>query len=60
MIVADGVTYSEVMALVAPAERQLQRVINPTIYSFAEFQKRKDSDQSFIKRVLEQPRIDLT
>lgn len=60
MIVADGVTYSDVMALLEPAERELKRIINPTIYSFDEFKKRRESDQSFIKRVLEQPKIDLT
>ena len=60
MIVADGVTYSDVMAVLEPAERQLMRKINPTIYSYDEFRKRKESDQSFIKRVLEQPKIDLT
>jgi hypothetical protein len=47
------------MELLAPAEQQLQRTINPTLYSPAEFEQRIKDNQSFVTRVLDQPRLDL-
>ena len=41
----------------ADAEEKLGRKINPTIYSPAELAKRIKSDNAFVKRVLEQPKI---
>ena len=57
MLVGDELSYGEVMGLLAPAEQQLQRTINPTMYTAAEFIERKVSHQSFIKRVMEQPKL---
>lgn len=58
MIVTDLLTYSDVMSRLETAERKLKRVINPTIYGVEEFNSKKKS-KSFLKRVLEQPRISL-
>ncbi|WP_375177415.1 MarR family transcriptional regulator [Marinobacter mobilis] len=60
MLVGDDLSYSDIMELLAPVETQLQRTINPTLYSPADFAKRLAEGQSFITRVLEQPRINLT
>ena len=57
MLVGDDMSYSEVMELLAPAERQLGRTINPTLYTVAEFTDRKNSHQPFITRVIEQPKL---
>jgi uncharacterized protein len=57
MLVTDAVSYSEVMELLVPAESQLGRSINPTLYSAAEFFERKSSRQSFVTRVMEQPKL---
>ena len=57
MLVGDELSYSEVMGLLAHAEQQLRRTINPTMYTVAEFNDRKASHQSFIKRVMEQPKL---
>ena len=57
MLVGDGMSYSEVMELLAPAEKQLGRTINPTLYTVAEFTDRKNSHQPFITRVIEQPKL---
>lgn len=57
MLVADDASYSEVMELLVPAEQQLGRSINPTLYSTGEFSERKKSHQSFITRVMEQPKL---
>jgi len=56
MIVSDELTYSEVMSVLEPCERQLHRVINPTIYTPQEFDEKKDT-KSFLKRVMEQPKL---
>ena len=57
MLVGDDMSYSEVMEMLAPAEKQLGRTINPTLYTVAEFTDRKNSHQPFITRVIEQPKL---
>lgn len=57
MLVGDDITYSVVLELLTPAEQQLGRVINPTLYTLAEFIDRKTHHQSFVKRVMEQPKL---
>ncbi len=59
MLVGNDLSYSGIMELLAPAEQQLQRTINPTVYSPAEFAQRIEEQQSFVTRVLEQPRLEL-
>lgn len=59
MIVADDITYADVVSKLDLAERQLARKINPTIFSSDEFDKRK-RESSFVKRVLSQPMIVLS
>ena len=54
MIVADGVSYADVMEVLSSAEEQIGRTINPTIYNQDEFRKRLNSNQSFLSRVLSQ------
>ncbi len=56
MILTDELTYSEVMSILEPCERRLQRVINPAIYTRQEFNKKKGT-KSFLKRVMEQPKL---
>ena len=56
MILTDELTYSEVMSILEPCERRLQRVINPAIYTRQEFNKKKGT-RSFLKRVMEQPKL---
>lgn len=59
MLIGNDLSYSGIMELLAPAEQQLQRTINPTVYSPAEFEQRIKEQQSFVTRVLEQPRLEL-
>lgn len=60
MLVGDDLSYGNIMEMLAQVETQIQRTINPTLYSPADFAKRVAEKQSFVTRVLEQPRIDLT
>jgi predicted nucleotidyltransferase len=59
MVVADGLSYSVLFERLAPVEQQLGRKINPTLYTAAEFQTRRLSDNHFLRRVLEQTPIEL-
>jgi uncharacterized protein len=59
MLVGHNLSYSDVMQMLAPIESQLQRSINPTLYSPEEFAKRLASGQNFLTQVMAQARIDL-
>ena len=55
MIVSDSLTFAEAMASLALVQDRLSRVINPTIYTSAEFAARRAQPDSFVNRVLAQP-----
>lgn len=57
MIVSGKLGYADAIVALADVEEKLGRKINPTIYSPAELAKRVESDNAFVKRVLEQPKI---
>ena len=59
MLVGNNLSYSEIMQLLDSVEEQLQRPVNPTLYSPAEFAERLSEGQNFLSKVMEQPRIDL-
>ena len=56
LLVGDNLTLFEVFAALEPVEKQLDRAINPKIYSRSEFQSQK-SEGEFLTRVLEGPHI---
>jgi predicted nucleotidyltransferase len=53
LIVADQVTLEDVYSALAPAEADLHRKINPTLYTSSEFADRKASGNAFLTRVLD-------
>ena len=55
MIMSDGLSFAEVMAALTVVQHRLSRVINPTIYTSAEFAARRAQPDSFVNRVLAQP-----
>ena len=57
MLVTEDLTYPEVMAALHPLIERLGREINPTLYTPADLRKRIAAGNSFITRVLAQPRI---
>lgn len=57
MLVTDDLTYPEVMAALHPLMERLGREINPTLYTPADLRKRIATGNSFVTRVLAQPRI---
>ena len=60
LLVGYNLSYGDIMEKLEPAEQQLGRTINPSLFSPEEFQQRKDLQQSFITRVMEQPKLWLT
>ena len=59
MLVGEDLSYSEIMELLEPAEAQLQRSVNPTLYTPEEFQLRLADKQHFLTQVMANSRIDL-
>jgi predicted nucleotidyltransferase len=57
MLVSEDVTYGELFATLEDLSQRLGRTVNPTIYTPAEWQQRIQRSDSFVKRVLEQPKI---
>ena len=57
MLVGEKLSYSGVMGLLDNAEQQLARTINPTLFTPEEFEKRITAGQSFLTRVMEQPKL---
>jgi predicted nucleotidyltransferase len=59
MVVSDDVGYPEIMAALHPLVERLGRNINPTLYTYADLEQKLAAGNSFVVRVLQQPRIDL-
>jgi predicted nucleotidyltransferase len=57
LIVADELTLEEVYAALSPTEVSLRRKINPTLYTRAEFKRRRAGGNAFLSRVLDGPVI---
>lgn len=60
MLIGNRLTLSRVLEVLAPAEEALGRKVNPTLYTTAEFAKRRAEPDSFVNRVLDQPVVPLT
>lgn len=57
MVVSDKLSYADIYAVLEPLHERLGRQVNPTVYSRKELARRLKSDSSFMKRVLDQPKI---
>ena len=57
MIISDSLTYGEVFGALEKATRTVSRKVNPTVYTVAEFSKRARTENAFVTRVLEQPKL---
>ena len=56
-IVGKDLAYGDMYELLAAAEAQLGRPVNPSIYSMDELKRKFNDDNTFVSRVLEQPKI---
>ena len=59
MVIAEGLTYSQLFEVLTKAEETLGRKVSPTLYSPEDFLKKVQGDNHFVTRVLNQPKIDL-
>ncbi|KAF3998778.1 transcriptional regulator [Glaciimonas immobilis] len=57
MVIGAVPSNAELLEALLPAQAQLGRVVNPTLYTPDEFAQRVRDGRSFIVRVLEQPKI---
>lgn len=57
LLVSDTLGYGDVLAALEAAMQRLGRTINPALYTAADFQARRASDNAFINRVMQQPKI---
>lgn len=56
MIIGE-VSFADVSSAISPAEKLIQREINPVVYPPAEFKQKVKEDHHFVKTVLEDERI---
>jgi predicted nucleotidyltransferase len=52
LVVADDLSLEELYGALAHVEKRLARPVNPTLYSLAEFRKRKRAGNAFLTKVL--------
>jgi len=57
LLVSDQFSYSEALEIFAAVEPRVGRPINPTIFNSREFQQKISSDNSFVIRVIQQPKL---
>ncbi|MFT4178693.1 MAG: transcriptional regulator [Thermomonas sp.] len=56
MVVGEQIGQGDIYAVIAPVETRLGRPVKPTIYTLDELRQRFTAGQSFIRRVVEQPK----
>ena len=57
MIVADGLTFPDVVAVLVSAEEELGRQVNPSLFKVSEWREKLADPGGFLQRVMQQPRI---
>ncbi len=57
LMVIGGLSFRELVAMLKPVEEQMQRPINPTLYSESEFQKKVQDENHFLSNVLKSDKI---
>lgn len=57
MLISDQATYPDLLVSFSELENQLGRQINPTIYTGEEFRNKIISQNNFVVKVIEQPKI---
>ncbi len=57
MLVGEELSYGNVVEVLLPLEESLQRSINPTLFEKNDFITKLNANNSFVSRVMEQPKI---
>ena len=53
LLVSDTLTLEAVYSALAPAEKQLNRRVNPMLYTSSEFRRRRATRTGFLTRILQ-------
>lgn len=56
-VLSDSVDYADVFAALQSAEARLGRTINPTVYSLANWRKKRKEGNAFVVKVAAQPKV---
>ncbi len=57
MVVSDTLGYPELFSVIEPVQARLRRTVNPQVYTRADFRKKIREKNSFVMRLLEQPKV---
>lgn len=57
LVVSDDLGYQDLITVLQRAEQRLRRKVSPTLYTAVELKKKRSARNSFLARVLEQPKI---
>jgi len=57
MVIGDNIAYPDVYAALMPTEEQLGRKVNPAIYSKDEVSRKLKDENTFLTRIMAQPKI---
>lgn len=57
MVIADDLSYADLIGVLTTAEKSLGRPIHPTLYDQDEFREKLHNDNAFITRVLNRPKL---
>ena len=57
LVISDRLAYGELFTLLEPVSAVIGRQVNPTLYPSSEFEARRTDGNSFMTRILEQPKI---
>ena len=59
LLVVGAVTFTEVVRVTRPAQQQLGRDVNPTVYTHQEFRQKLAAGHHFLQALLAEPRLDV-
>lgn len=57
LLIVGNISFGEIVDLVSPAEKTLNRELNPVVYSLSEFNRRLSEDHHFISDILSGDKI---
>jgi len=57
LVLSDSVDYADAFAALQPAEARLARRINPTVYTPANWRRKRNQGNSFVVKVSAQPKV---
>ena len=57
LLIGDELAYADIFALLSEAETAIGRPVNPSLYTWAEWRRKQQEGNSFIEKLLTQPKI---